>query len=42
MSQMVKQGSESFKYKSEFLNNTNDAGNINPKIAVPLKYIWNF
>ena len=29
--------SESFKFKSKFLDNTNNAGIINTKIAVPLK-----
>ena len=29
---------ESFKFKSKFLDNTNDAGTINTKIAVSLKY----
>ena len=29
--------SKSFKSKSKFLNNTNNAGKINAKIAVPLK-----
>ena len=42
MSQMVKYVSESLKYISEFLNNTNDSGNINAQTAVPLKYISNF
>ena len=31
--------SESFKYKSRFTSNTNDAGIANVKIAVPLKYL---
>ena len=31
--------SESFKFKSRFLNNTNHAGTKNVKIAVPLKYL---
>ena len=33
--------SESFKFISKFLNNTNNAGIINA-IAVPLKYLINF
>ena len=34
--------SESFKFRSKFLNNTNNAVIINSKIAVPLKYSSNF
>ena len=33
---------ESFTFKTKFLNNTNNAGIINLKIAVPLKYLSNF
>ena len=33
---------ESFKFKSKFLDNTNNAGIIDAKIAVPLKYFSNF
>ena len=34
--------SESFRFKSKFLDNTNNAGIVNAKIAVPLKYLSNF
>ena len=34
--------SESFKFKSKFLDNINNAGTINAKIVVPLKYFSNF
>ena len=34
--------SESFKFKSKFLDNTDNAGIINAKIAVPLRYLRNF
>ena len=34
--------SESFKFKSKFLDNTNNAGIINTIIAVSLKYLTNF
>ena len=34
--------SESFKSKSNFLDNTNNAGIINVKIPLPLKYLSNF
>ena len=34
--------SESFKFKSRFLNNTNNAGTINVEVTVPLKYLSNF
>ena len=34
--------SNSFKFKSRFLANTNERGIINAKIAVPLKYLGNF
>ena len=33
--------SESFKFKSKFLGNTNNVGVINAKIAAPLKYLSN-
>ena len=33
---------ESLKFKSKFLDNTNNAGIINAKIAVLLKYLSNF
>ena len=33
--------SESFKFKSKFLDNTNNAGITNAKIAAPLKYLSN-
>ena len=32
----------SFKFKSRFLNNTNNAGTVNVEIALPLKYLRNF
>ena len=34
--------SKSFKFKSKLLNNTDNGGIINAKIAVPLKYLNNF
>ena len=34
--------SKSFKFKSNFLDNTNNEGAINAKIAAPLKYLSNF
>ena len=34
--------SESFKFKSKFLDNTNNEGIIDAKIAVLLKYLRNF
>ena len=34
--------SESFKFKSKFLDNTNNASIVNAKIAMPLKYLSNF
>ena len=34
--------SESFKFKSKFLDNTNKEGIIDAKIAVSLKYLSNF
>ena len=34
--------SQSFKLKSKFLDNTNNVGIINTKIAVLLKYLSNF
>ena len=34
--------SESFKFKSELLDKTNNEGIVNVKIAVPLKYLNNF
>ena len=34
--------SESFKFKSIFLNNTNNAGIMNAEMFVPLKYLSNF
>ena len=34
--------SESFKFKSRLNNSTNNAGILNMKIAVPLKYLSNF
>ena len=34
--------SESFKFKSKFLDNTNNASIVNTKIAMPLKYLSNF
>ena len=34
--------SESFKFKGRFVNNTNIAGIIDWRIAVPLKYLSNF
>ena len=34
--------SESFKFKSKFVDNTNNAGIINAKTAVSLKYFNNF
>ena len=35
-------GPESFKFTSKFLDNTNNAGIINPKLTVTLKYLSNF
>ena len=34
--------SKSFKFKSKFLDNTDNEGNINPKIAVQLNNLSNF
>ena len=34
--------SESLKFKSEFLGNTNNTGNIDAEIALSLKYLINF
>ena len=34
--------SEPLRFKSKFCDNTNNAGIINAKIAVPLKYLSNF
>ena len=34
--------SKSFKFKSKLLNNIDNGGIINAKIAVPLKYLNNF
>ena len=34
--------SESFKFKSKILDNTNNAGIVNAEIAVSLKYLSNF
>ena len=34
--------SESFRFKSKFLDNTNNAGSIDAKVAVPLKYLSYF
>ena len=34
--------SKSFKFKSKLLNNTDNGGIINARIAVPLKYLNNF
>ena len=34
--------SESFKFKSWFLNNTNNAGMKSAEIPAPLKYLRNF
>ena len=34
--------SESFRFKSKFLDNTNNAGIIDAKVGVPLKYLSYF
>ena len=39
---LIIKDSGSFKFKSKFLYNTNDASIVNAKIAVPLKYLSNF
>ena len=42
MSNNIIAGPESFKFKSKFLDNTNNAGILNPKPTVTLKYLSSF